>query len=194
MVAHDDLLVHPAAAGVADVGLQARPTREHPALDDTRLDERPRRMTDRGDGLSGLEERADELDRVRVGAELVGVGHAAREHEPDEVVRVRVGDRDGGLEDVLLVEMVERLHVARFRGDEHGCALGLLHRLPRVGELDLLDAFVGDEEGDLVSGQCCHGSSSVVFGLVPPDRCSGTPHSPNRCVPVDATASSSNRE
>src|SRR5262249_18075765 len=37
----DDLLVHPVAARVADVGLQARPRREAAAADDAGLDEHP---------------------------------------------------------------------------------------------------------------------------------------------------------
>src|SRR6187399_709165 len=41
----DDLLVDPGAAGVADVGLQRRPRRDRAALQDVRLDERPRPVT-----------------------------------------------------------------------------------------------------------------------------------------------------
>jgi hypothetical protein len=46
-----DLLVHPVAAGVSDVGAQARPPRELPNPHDVRLDERPRTVADDADGL-----------------------------------------------------------------------------------------------------------------------------------------------
>src|SRR5919206_2941117 len=51
-----DLLVHPVAAGVADVGLDARPRRERPVAHDTRLDEGPGAVADRGHRLALLEE------------------------------------------------------------------------------------------------------------------------------------------
>ena len=61
----DDLLVLPVGAGVAQVGLQARPRGERAATDDVGLDQRPRRVADGGDGLVGVEEGLDEGDRVR---------------------------------------------------------------------------------------------------------------------------------
>src|SRR4051812_41644858 len=51
-----DLLVHPFAAGVADVGLQAGPRRERATAYDVRLDERPGAVADRRDRLAALEE------------------------------------------------------------------------------------------------------------------------------------------
>src|SRR5207248_2334019 len=72
-----DLLVDPVAARVADVGLQARPRREGPSSNDVGLHERPRRVADGRNRLAGLEEAADEVHRLLLHAQLIGVGHAA---------------------------------------------------------------------------------------------------------------------
>src|SRR5260370_15651701 len=56
----NDLLVDPCAAGVADVGAQARPRRHRPAPDHVSLDEHPWSMADRGHGFAGIEERPPE--------------------------------------------------------------------------------------------------------------------------------------
>ena len=82
-----DLLVDPVAARVADVGLQRRPRRDRAPLQHVGLDQRPRAVADHADRLGGLEEAAHERHRVLVHAEEVGVGDAARQHEP-----VVVGD------------------------------------------------------------------------------------------------------
>ena len=81
----DDLLVDPGAAGVADVGPQARPRGQGPPGEDARLDQRPGRVADRRHGLPGVEEPAHERHRVLVGAQGVGVGDAAWKHQPVEV-------------------------------------------------------------------------------------------------------------
>src|SRR5687768_13210020 len=49
-----DLLVDPGSTGVADVGLQARPGGQRPAVDHAGLDQRPRRVADRRDWLARL--------------------------------------------------------------------------------------------------------------------------------------------
>ena len=82
----DDLLVDPLRAGVAQVGLQARPARDGAAAHDVGLDEGPRRVADRGDRLAAGDEVTDERDRVCVGAQGIGVGDAAGQHQRVEVV------------------------------------------------------------------------------------------------------------
>jgi hypothetical protein len=43
---------------------------------------------------------------------------------------------------------LECLRLTRLRRHEHRLAAGSLDGLPRLGQLDLLGAFVGDEERD----------------------------------------------
>jgi hypothetical protein len=50
--------------------------------------------------------------------------------------------------------VIERLDLADFRGNQFGCAAGLLDGLPRFSELDLLDAFSSDEERNRLAIQC----------------------------------------
>jgi hypothetical protein len=47
--------------------------------------------------------------------------------------------------------VVERLHLTGLRGDQPGRAPRALDGFPRLGQLDLLDAFGGHEERDLLS-------------------------------------------
>ena len=96
---------------------------------------------------------ADEVHRVGVGADRVGVGDAARQYQP--VVVVRVG-RGGGAVDGEAVgrfEVMERLGLAGLRRDELGRAAGGFDGLPRLGELGLLDALVRHDERDAAALQ-----------------------------------------
>ena len=54
--------------------------------------------------------------------------------------------------------MIEGLDLARRRGDEKRLGAGLLDRLARLGQLDLLDALLGYEKCDPLALQLCsHG-------------------------------------
>ena len=57
---------------------------------------------------------------------------------------VLVHDRAAGRTEVEVI-------VAPGTPHEDRLAAALLHRFPRLGQLDLLDALVGDQEGDLLS-------------------------------------------
>jgi hypothetical protein len=104
-----DLRVDPVRARVDQVGPDRGPGREGPAAHDVGLDQRPRPVADDRHRLGLLEERAHERDRVLVGAEEVGVGDAARQHQPVVVGRVGLGGRLVDRERVGLVEVVEGL-------------------------------------------------------------------------------------
>src|SRR2546423_2664105 len=80
-VVDDDLLVDPAAAGVPDVGLQARPRRHLAVADAVRLDQHPRAVADHRDGLPLVEEVAREPDHARVHPHLVRVADASRDQQ-----------------------------------------------------------------------------------------------------------------
>jgi hypothetical protein len=49
-VVNDDLFVNPVRARVDEVGLDRRPGGQRAPFDDARLDERPRRVAENGDG------------------------------------------------------------------------------------------------------------------------------------------------
>ena len=59
-VAHHGL-VHPVCARVPEIGFQRRPRRHAPAVDATRVDQRPGTMADGGDRLARGDEILDEL-------------------------------------------------------------------------------------------------------------------------------------
>ena len=86
------------------------------------LDEGPRAVADDTDGLARGEDLLHELDRALVGAQLVGVGHAAGQHQG--VVVVGVGVREGLIDGIgrALVEMIERLDLAAFGAISFGVA------------------------------------------------------------------------
>src|SRR4051812_19646089 len=157
-----DLLVDPGAAGVADVGRKRRPRPDRAAPHDARLDEDPRPVADRRDRLVGLGEGGRELDGVLVGPQEVAVRDAARDEQAVVVVDAHVGDRLVDRELVAVVEVVEGLDLAGVEADELGARAGLLERLARLGQLDLLDA-VGGEDRDLLAVQLAH-VGSFPFG------------------------------
>jgi hypothetical protein len=55
------------------------------------------------------------------------------------------------LEGIGWCQVVERPHLADLGGDQLRCAARLLHGLPRIGQLDLLDALRRDEECDALA-------------------------------------------
>ena len=137
---------------------------ERAALEHVSLDERPRRVADRGDGLAGGDEVTDQAHRPFVHPQSVGVGDAAGEDERVEVVDAHVTDDLVDRARVALVEVVEHLDLAALRRDEHGLVPGVGDGGPRLGELDLLDALGGDEECDLLAG---HQGASFGSGVLP---------------------------
>jgi hypothetical protein len=86
-------------------------------------------VADHSDRLARVEERADEPDRGRVGAQLVGVGDTARQDEAVVFGRVGLGEDPVGLEGVPPVEVVEGLDRFVRRSDQVGLPLGLADRL-----------------------------------------------------------------
>jgi len=76
-----------------------------------------------------------------------------RQHEAVVVGRVGVGHGLLGGEPLALVEVVERLDLTGLGSEELDLRPGLLDGLERLGELDLLDAFVGHQERDALALQ-----------------------------------------
>ena len=103
-------------------------------------------MADDGGRLACGEHRPDELHGRGDRPQLIGVGYAAGQYQ--RVVVCGIGVTDGPVhgEEVCLVQVVERLGLARFGREEFGGPPGVLDRLPWLGELDLLHALVGGQE------------------------------------------------
>src|SRR5215208_3552270 len=147
----DDLLVHPGAARVADVGLKSRPRGYGPAPDHVCLDDGPRAVADHTDRLARLEEATHETHGVLVHPQEVGVGYASRQHQPVVGGGADLGYYPVHREPVSLVEVVERLDLTRVRGDQLRRPAGIPHSIPRLGQLDLLHALGGDQESNLLA-------------------------------------------
>jgi hypothetical protein len=159
-----DLLVDPGPAGVLDVGADAGPRGQGAALDHVGLDQRPGTVADRGHRLAGLEERPHEPDGVGVGAQHVGVGDPAGQHQAVVVVGAGVGDGLVNREGVALVEVVEALDLTRVQRHQVGGGAGLLDRLAWFGIFDLLDAVSGEKRDPLALQLASHESNPPVVG------------------------------
>ena len=141
------------APALTKVGFDARPRRDRPAAHHVGLDQRPRSVADHRNGLARVEETPGERDRRGVGAQEVGIGDAAGQHQRGVVGCGNTVGRLVGLERVGWRQVVERLDLADFCGHQFGCAAGLFDGLPRFGQFDLLDAFGSDQERNRLAVQ-----------------------------------------
>jgi hypothetical protein len=96
---------------VDECQLQARPTGQVLALHHSGLDYGPRAVANRRDGLAGFGKHLDEGDGIPIEPELVGVGGAARQHQPGVVVDGGIGDLEIGLKGVGEFQVVAVLAV-----------------------------------------------------------------------------------
>src|SRR3954447_2320473 len=178
------LLVDPVPAGVADVGLEARPRGDRAPLQHIRLDERPGPVADHADRLAGLEEGADERHRLRDRSQVVRICDASWKHQAVVVGRVRVADRAIDVETVACVQMVERLDVSFLGRDQLRLCARLANRLPWPSQLDLLGSLIRNDERDLLALKLI--GHVFSFPGFPWLRLPGVPRSYSRplCVPV----------
>ena len=95
-----------------DVGPQARIRGHREAVDHAGFDHGPGPVADHGDRHAPLEALAHEVDGALVHAQLVGVGDAARQHEPLVVVGARVVDGAVDRHRVALLGVVHGLYGA----------------------------------------------------------------------------------
>src|SRR5688572_32648852 len=77
----DDGPVHEVASRVEQVGPDGAPTSDGTAIHEARLDQEPRSVADRCNGLPAAVEVADEVYRRCVGAKRVRVADAARQDQ-----------------------------------------------------------------------------------------------------------------
>src|SRR6056297_1889798 len=125
-VVRHEFLVHPAATGIADVGLQAGPGRQLAPVYDRRLHQHPRPVADGRDGLAEAEELTGELHGVLVQAQRIGVGDTAGQHQRVIDLRAGLADLPVHVESVPLVEVTEALNPAVLRGDRSAACAGFL--------------------------------------------------------------------
>ncbi len=102
-------------------------------------------MADCGHRLVRLHEVPHELDRVSVGAKLVRIGNASRQHQRVEVSRARIGDHAADREPIALLAVIHRLNLTGLVREKCHVSACLLERIPRCGKLDLFHAICGEE-------------------------------------------------
>jgi hypothetical protein len=120
-------------------------------------------VTDGGYGLAGFDKLLDELDRVFVGAELVGVDLAAGEDESVVVGGLDLGDDVIDFDGFAPVGLVPAFDLPVFDGDNVYLRSCLLEVLFGVGEFDLLIAVCG-EDGDFFAADfACSFTSPLEF-------------------------------
>lgn len=81
----DDFLVYPGAARILDILTYGWIGCNCPILEDIRLHQQPRPVTDHADGLCLLKKVFDEGYRVLIGSELVGSNTATGDNQAIEV-------------------------------------------------------------------------------------------------------------
>ena len=136
---------------------EARPAGERAVADDVGFDERPRTVADHCDRLAGCRRsRARTRPPSASVRSRSGLATPPGSTSASYVVARRVRDRVVDGEGVGLVEVVERLHLARLRATtRRGVPPASFDRLPRFGQLDLLDALVRDQERDASCRSMC---------------------------------------
>ena len=123
-------------------------------------------MADRRDGLARADEIADQLDRRLIGSQPVGAGDAARDNQGVVVGRLGVGRRLVDREQLALDVVLHGVDLAGL-GRHEVDSRALVHdRLPRHGQLRLLDAVRGQECDPLALELVAHVLTS--FGSVGP--------------------------
>src|SRR5579859_3097354 len=113
----DRLLVDPDGAGIFQVGLERRPRGHLAPAHDVGFDQAPRAMADGADRLAGAEEVGDECHGLGIGAQPVGVGDAARQHEAGEIGLARFADRQVDIDPGALLGMSHALNLSRLEAD-----------------------------------------------------------------------------
>jgi hypothetical protein len=104
-------------------------------------------VADHADRLAGSEDVANEADRPVALAQLVGIRHTTRQDERVVVGRVRVIENPVD----RLVKVLEGLDLATLGRDQLGFSSRLLNRRARLGQLDLFNTLLRDEERDLAA-------------------------------------------
>jgi hypothetical protein len=176
-VVHDHLPVDAAGAGIAQVGGQRRPGRQGAAAGDAGLDQHPRRVADRPDRLALVEEVADETDGVGARPQRVRVGDAAGKDEGVVVSPADPGDQPVHPDRARLVVMAGHLDLTGLDRDELHVGARVAQRLPRTGQLGLLD-HVGRQERDLHALQLLSHCVLPVVGCLPLANRAATPAGP----------------
>src|SRR5262245_8471256 len=145
------LRILPLRAGIDAVGLDGLVGGGLAALDEAGLDQQPWRVAHGGDQLLLLVEGLDEVERLRVDAQEIGVDLPARQHDGVVLVGLDLVELAVDLHGPAPVLHVPALDLAFFRRHHmHGRARSL-EAVARHLELRLLEA-VGGENADFFAG------------------------------------------
>src|SRR6185503_18298044 len=109
-------------------------------------------MTDGRHRLVQLHKGPNEIYGVLVGPERVRILDSARQNQGVKVSRTGVGHVAIDVVFLAIRVVIYRLDVTLMIGNQKNVGAGLLERVPRSGELNLLDS-VGSEECDFASCQ-----------------------------------------
>src|SRR5688572_12750093 len=88
----DDFAIEPFAAGIDHVGLDRLVGSHLPTAHRIDFDQQPRRMTDRSDDLARVEEIANELQRLGIDAQQVGIDLTAGQHDRVVIVGAHLAE------------------------------------------------------------------------------------------------------
>jgi hypothetical protein len=167
-VVGDDFGIFPLAAGVDHVGLD-RLVGGHLAARSVRfsgkagLDQEPRRVAHRRDRLAGIVERLDELERIRIDAQQIGIDLAAGQHDGVVIGGRGAGERLVDLHRPAPVLLVPALDLALFgRHDIHRRARRF-QLVARNFEFRLLEAVGGENEDALAVQLSWHAVSPFLW-------------------------------
>jgi hypothetical protein len=96
-------------------------------------------VADRGDRFARVRESADEINGLPVHSHLVGILHAAGQHQRIEFSRICVLELEIDLECIGRLVVVPALHLLFAGRDQHGFRTGFVQRLARFGHFHLLE-------------------------------------------------------
>src|SRR5579872_1496556 len=132
--------VHPLSSGIAKVSLKRWPGGNLPALSRSRLEDRPRSVTDRSHRLLRIEKSFNKLNGLRLNAKLIWVYNAPWEEERIEFIGARFFERDIDCDVISPFSKFPPTHFSVFRGDNLRLCPSRVESLARFHKFYLFEA------------------------------------------------------
>src|SRR5436190_8160941 len=152
----------PLAAGIDDVGLDRLVGGHLAALGEPGLDQQPGRVADRRHRLACVIECLDQLERVGVDAQQIGVDLAAGQHDGVIIVGARLAQRLVDLDRPAPILLLPALDLAGLRRHHIDRGAGGPEPVARHFEFRLLEAVGGENENALAVQLTWHDSSPGI--------------------------------
>ena len=141
------LLVDVMAARVLDISGDIAAGRGGLASHQTRVDQQPRAMADRGDRLTFVRELLRQRDRILIDADTIHIAGAAGHHQQVVVGSLHVGQaRVRGQRFTFVAVVLHRLTRVQGSGGKRHLGAGGLEIAQRARQLGLLDTPVVDDD------------------------------------------------